>query len=326
MPSSMLVVWQTDLPIQGEVAYGPPGAVDLLQAESSESTDHTVLLPDLSPSTLYRYQVVSQGWPMSSEATFRTAPAPYASPFSFVVVGDTRSGHETHAAMIEAILPLAPDFVLHVGDLVSHGSRPEYWTTFFDIEQPLLATAPIYPTLGNHEEVSPLYFDYFFLPGNERWYTFVYGNARFISLEVDGAADYGPGSEQYAFLETALATSDQTWQIVYFHFPPYSGTGEEPGEVDVRRALTPLFVSRGVDLVFSGHHHNYQRYLVDGISYVVTGGGGAELYPITQPDEDLVTWAEEHHFVSVTISGATLSATVLTPWGEMLDQFTLRPR
>jgi hypothetical protein len=78
-----------------------------------------------------------------------------------------------------------------------------------------------------------------------------------------------------------------------------------------------------VDIVFNGHDHNYQRSLVRGVTYVVTGGGGAPIYEIRRVDDDLLAYANAHHVVHFTLAGDTLMGVAMTPEGIELDRFTL---
>jgi len=292
-------------------------------AYAALDTRHAVTLTGLAPYTVYHYRIVGGGAPLSEDATFRTAAGPGQATFTFAVFGDTRTQHRFHQAVVERVVALRPAFALHTGDLVAHGHSAHEWETFFEIERELMAGVPLFPVLGNHEGNDPLYFDLFYLPGNERWYAFDYGNARFVCLQVDGTTDFGPGSRQYAWLEETLAANTQPWLFVAFHVPPYSSLSEEPEEMKVRETLTPLFEQYGVDVVFSGHHHNYQRSVVDGVTYVVTGGGGAPIYQVTQADEHLLAYENTYHLVYVTIAGDTLTGVSVTPEGEEFDRFTL---
>ena len=284
---------------------------------------HAVTLVDLEPYTVYHYRVESGGAPLSGDLTFRTAAGPGQTGFTFVVLGDTRSQHEVHRTVVARILRLAPDFVLHTGDLVAQGGVSSEWRTFFEIEQELMARVPLFPALGNHEGSDPRYFDLFYLPGNERWYAFDYGNARFVVLEVDGMARFDPQSEQYGWLEETLAANTQPWLFVAFHIPPHSSLRENAEETITRETLTPLFDRYGVDIVFNGHHHNYQRSVVRGVTYIVAAGGGAPIYPITWVDETLIAYANAYHVVHITIEGDTLSGVAVAPEGVVLDHFTL---
>jgi len=320
---TIVVAWETDLPSHGEVAYGETEAYGSRVVDPGEGTRHAVTLTGLAPYTVYHYCVESGSAPLSEDATFRTAAGPDQPGFTFVVFGDTRAQHRIHQAVVERIVALEPDFAIHAGDLVGHGHSAYEWETFFEIERELMARVPLFPALGNHEGNTPHYFDLFYLPGNERWYAFDYGNARFVCLQVDGIADFDPQSEQYAWLEGTLAANTQPWLFVAFHVPPYSSLKEDAEEIAVREALTPLFERYGVDVVFNGHHHNYQRSLVHGVTYIVTGGGGAPIYQIGRADEHLLAYRNAYHVTYVTIAGDTLTGVGVTPEGEEFDRFTL---
>lgn len=317
---SIIVVWETNQPSHGAVVYGETEEYGTSVADPAPGARHAVTLTGLAPYTLYHYRVESDGAPLSADAIFRTAAGPDQDTFAFAVFGDTRTQHQIHQKVVEGIVAQEPDFVLHTGDLVAMGSASPYWQTFFEVERELMARAPLFPALGNHEGNHARYFDLFYLPGNERWYTFDYGNARFVSLQVDGIADFGPGSEQYDWLVETLASNTQPWLFVYFHIPPYSSV-QDSIESDARRALAPLFEQYGVDVVFNGHRHNYERNEVNGVTYIVTGGGGAPLHAMHEREPTRVAFAVAHHFVLLEINGDHLEATAISIEGEMLDQF-----
>jgi len=322
-PDSIIVVWETGRPSHGEVAYGETAAYGSSAADPAVGTRHAVTLAGLAPYTTYHYRVESGGAPLSEngeDATFRTAAGADQTRFTFAVLGDTRTQHQFHQAVVEQIVAQEPDFVLHSGDLVANGHSARGWETFFEIERELMARAPLFPALGNHESNAQHYFDLFYLPGNERWYTFDYGNARFVCLQVDGIADFCPGSEQYTWLEETLAANTQPWLFVYFHIPPYSSV-QDNLEDGIRQALTPLFERYGVDVVFNGHKHNYERNEVNGITYVVTAGGGAPLYAMQEREPTQAAFALVHHFVLLEIDGDHLQAKVISIEGEVLDEF-----
>jgi len=298
---SVIIVWETEQPGQGKVIYGETPDDGEEATDPAVGTRHAVTLTGLASYTRYHYRVAGGG----EGATFRTAAGPDRTRFAFAVLGDTRTGHQFHRAVVEGIIARSPDFVLHTGDLVDRGTVKAEWETFFEIERELMARAPLFPALGNHEQadIAEHYFDYFHLPGNERWYAFDYGHARFVCLQVDGIAEFRPGSEQHAWLERALAANPRPWVFVYFHVPPYSSVQDDL-EDDVRQALTPLFEHHhpsrgaipmaryGVDVVFNGHKHSYERNEVNGVTYVVTAGGGAPLYAMQErePTQAVTTW------------------------------------
>ncbi|MCX7681143.1 MAG: metallophosphoesterase family protein [Anaerolineae bacterium] len=318
--NSVIVVWETDVAAPGEVVYGETLSDMMRISDPTVSTRHVLTLTGLAPYTRYHYRIESEGFSLGEERMFHTAAGPEQTAFRFVVFGDTRTQHDMHRRVVQGIVAQKPDFVLHTGDLVEYGAEKGQWDIFFEIEGELMEQAPLFPVLGNHEGNHRHYFDLFYLPGNERWYAFDYGNARFVGLQVDGFADYAPGSEQYLWLQETLAANTQEWLFVYFHIPPYTST-QDNYEESVRQALTPLFERYGVDIVFSGHKHNYERNEVGDITYLVTGGGGAPLYPMHQREPTQVAFAMAYHFVLIELEGTRLRATAISDSGEVLDAF-----
>jgi hypothetical protein len=106
--------------------------------------------------------------------------------------------------------------------------------------------------------------------GGERYYTYAVKNVRFFVLDTD-ALD----PKQQAWLEDALSKSTDEWKFVYFHHPIYSDGRTHGSDIDLRVILEPLFVKYGVNVVFSGHDHIYERITPQkGITYFVAGSGG----------------------------------------------------
>jgi len=317
---SIIIVWETDSPGPGEIVYGETEEYGSSAADPAVDARHVITLTNLAPYTVYHYRVESGGAPLSEELTFRTAAGPDQTEFTFVAFGDTRTQHQIHQEVVDSIVALEPDLVLHTGDLVANGRIASLWETFFEVERELMARVPLFPALGNHEANHQHYFDLFYLPGNERWYAFDYGNARFICLQVDGFADFDSQSEQYAWLEETLAANTQPWLFVNFHLPPYSSS-RDVSEQSVRQALTPLFEQYGVDVVFTGHHHNYERNEANGVTYIVTGGGGAPLCVMEDREPTRAAFAVAYHFVWLEVDGGRLEATVFSSKGKVLDEF-----
>jgi len=324
-PDSIWVVWDTVEPTLGLVEYGLTSELGLAAEETEAAQHHELQLVGLQPYTEYYYQVDG-----GQTAKFRTAAAADQGDFRFAVFGDTRSGDAVHRAIIKRILEAAPDFALHTGDLVESGRHRSEWDRFFKIEAPLLRTVPFYPTLGNHEDYAPessasQYVELFHLPGNELWYTFDYGNARFICLKADATPpDFYPGEEQLAWLEEQLASSEAPWLFVFFHVGVFTSRSEGTLEIGMRDSLVPLFEQYGVDAVFMGHHHSYERIRVNGITYIVTAGGGASLYELGQPEPGSQAAASAHHFTLIEVQGERLYGRAIDRRGRVIDSFELR--
>jgi penicillin V acylase-like amidase (Ntn superfamily) len=313
---SVWIVWDTVERSVGQVEYGLTPEFGSIAEEDQAAYHHEVQLTGLRPQTTYSYRVDG-----GQVAHFRTAPASRQASVRLAVVGDTRTQHRVHRAVIEQMVRASPDLVLHTGDLVGSGGQASQWDRFFWIEAPLLRTAPLYPALGGHEERAAHYFDRFVLPGNERWYAFEYGPARLIALQIDGAFD--PGYGQMRWLERQLSTNDAPWLLVYFHVPVYSSRAEDDLEVHLRHTLAPLFERYGVDLVLMGHQHSYERIVVEGVTYVVTAGGGAPLYRLDEPEPESRVAARAHHYLLIDLDPSRLTGTAINRHGQVIDQFEL---
>jgi 3',5'-cyclic AMP phosphodiesterase CpdA len=179
-------------------------------------------------------------------------------------------------------------------------------------------------TLGNHDyEVGRGRYQFKLLGMPGPYYTRRLGDAQLFLLDSNVVSD-----RQTAWLEQQLADSTATWKIAAFHHPPYT-CGGHGGNSAVQRRWVPLFRSYGVQLVLSGHDHNYQRFAGrDGVTYVVHGGGGAGLYrprgcPSSYPPR--VRTRYEHGFLSVSIGPDDLAVSAVDLRGRVTDQFSLRP-
>jgi hypothetical protein len=85
----------------------------------------------------------------------------------------------------------------------------------------------------------------------------------------------------------------------------------------------PLFENYGVNAVFMGHNHGYERVEVKGITYITAAGGGAPLYDLGIEEPGSQASSRAFHFVSLEIDGHRLTGQVMEPNGNMIDQFEL---
>lgn len=285
---------------------------------------------ELAYDTRYAASLKSQEEPddLDYKWSFKTelleADKASASADRFVVYGDSRSNHFAHQAIVDAILSVSPRAVFHTGDLVEDGEDASKWEKFNSITARLRAEADFYPALGNHEKEAQLYFDNFSLPGNERWYSVTYPGLRFIILDSGGTFD--PGSEQRIWLENELKAAHQSeFTIAIFHNPPFS-TGPHGGEERLRDSIVPLFEKYGVDIVFTGHDHNYERSFYNGIYYIVSGGGGAPMRRQERDSRYSEKFLCELHFCEIAASGHELIVTVYNSNLKVVDAFKVRNR
>lgn len=246
--------------------------------------------------------------------------------FSFVVIGDNRSGDDTYKKIVSMIMERKPDFVVNTGDMIATPGDIKEWTKFWEMSKPI--TVPYFLTVGNHDAHPkvPLsekkYKEEVDLPGNELYYSFVAGNSLFIILDsyLDDQEKKITGV-QLKWLEGVLAASRQKHKFVFLHHPLYTdlGKGHHAHDSidkypDTRDRLEAFFAKSKVDAVFAGHEHYYERRTVDGIIHIITGGGGAPIY-------DKEEYGGFNHFVQVTVDGDKVSAEVMDINGRLRDKF-----
>jgi hypothetical protein len=180
-------------------------------------------------------------------------------------------------------------------------------------------------TLGNHDhEVGRGRYQFRLLGMPGPYYTRRLGDAQLFLLDSTV-----PTGRQTRWLKQQLADSTGTWKIAVLHHPPYTCGIYYYGDRFVQRHWVPLFERYDVQLVLSGHDHNYQRFAPrNGVTYVVHGGGGAKLYrlrgcPSSYPPR--VGRLREHGFLSVSIGEEDLTVSAVNLRGQVRDQFSLTP-
>lgn len=324
-PTAATIVVETDRPATVAVTWspaaGPPSSLDRAAAVTGDGRHHVAELTDLPVDATVHYRVTVEGV-VAAEAAFATAPRP-GEVVRLAIYGDVRGGHAVHAALIAQMQAEAPDAVLSTGDLVLRGTDEGDWQRFFAIAGPLLATTPYYPALGNHDvgaggDRGRRFGDRFALPPGPAdrpvgaaWYSFDVGDVHVVALDSN-AYDH---PAQRAWLEADLAAhADARTVIAIAHDGPFS-RGTHGGNPTAARDLVPILVRHRVAVLFSGHDHLYQRGVADGLPYVVTGGGGAPLYPQRcgarhrprcRIDDGALAVASQHHYVLLTIYPAGL--------------------
>lgn len=240
--------------------------------------------------------------------------------FTFVVSGDNRSTGRgvpqppTPGEIFTEIRFLQPAFALWTGDTI-YGSDDALDEAKAEYDEFLALAAksatPLYNAPGNHEifdrpEMAALY-----EARMGRLYgSFDYGSAHFIALDTaEVGIKGGLGKEQLEWLRQDLEANKNAKLICAFmHYPPFPKE-EKSGWSDKtqRDAVHRLFVQYGVKHVFCGHEHLYYKSVQDGVTYWVSGGGGA---PADAAPEE----GGFQHYILFTVDGEKVSAVVLQPW------------
>jgi predicted phosphodiesterase len=268
-------------------------------------------------------------------------------PLRVGAIGDSGFGEPVTMQLAELMASYDLDFVLHMGDIVYHvdennGPEEAFALKYFRPFAPLLRLTTIYPVLGNHEYDSAAlkdglpYFDAVFpaLPdmsmsqggvGETRhWYAVTYGSVQFVMLNSQVFWSGGDEiAEQDAWLEERLSDARFGVTIPVFHVPPYtSGLHGNDGKL-IQTNWVWRFEAGAVPIILSGHDHNYERLIVDGITYIVTGGGSSVLYPIHELLPESQFFAREAHFVFLEIYPDHLNLSAISSDGSILDQATI---
>ena len=260
----------------------------------------------------------------------------------FLALGDFGTGESDQKAVATQMCahltqqPFA--HVVSTGDNVYAKGEPEDFDTDFYVPYSCLFDEGVrfHAVLGNHDirtldgeaQVGEPRFGML-----GRYYTWKLGPVTFImfdsqavDVELDSGASSADGSQYQWVLDQVAKAQDAPWTVVVFHDPVYS-TGithaSKPGwDVSVGEPLA----AAGVDLVLNGHDHNYQSAEVDGVTYIVTGGGGAELYPCDLPPQPPVTTCiQKHHFVEVEAGPDSMTVSAITETGEILETIQVTP-
>ena len=330
--SSATIAWVGDEYGVGTVEYGETPQLGREQVDTNEARRHAVTLTDLEPASTYHYRVVQTNGSSGTDR-FRTAPADEDSRFSFAVVGDSGDGGRAQLEVAGLLERLRPDLILHAGDVVyPRGAEKDYDRRFFAPYRTLIKEVPIFLVLGNHDvrhRDGAAYLDNFYPPlhnpgSTKRFYSFDWGGAHFVALDSELYHDDRGASpeEQKAFLERDLAATRKRWKFAFLHRSLYSSSRHGPDEL-IREDFEPLFARYGVDVVFSGHDHVYERTApVMGVTHVVSGGGGRELYRAGK-ERWTACSKSAHHAVLVHIGDSRLDLETIEPDGNVFDRWHL---
>lgn len=293
-PTSVTIRWQTSQPTLGRVWTGV-STTQLTNSltETQPALDHLITLTGLQPATRYAYAIGYDEVKLASGPDYYVKTAPPAGdtrPFRLWVLGDFGDGSanqkNVYQAYRNATATHPADLWLWLGDnAYCCGTDAQYQQYVFDVYGPTLRNTPFFLTPGNHDYADSetnfdiAYYKLFTTPkqaeaggvasGSASYYSANYGNVHFISLDSQGkeggqARLYDTTGTQVQWLKRDLAANKLPWTVVFFHHPPYS-KGNHNSDTEesmrlLRERLTPILERYGVDIVFNGHSHDYERY------------------------------------------------------------------
>jgi hypothetical protein len=247
----------------------------------------------------------------------------------FLAIGDTGTGskqqHELARVMLDYHKVFPYEFVIMVGDNMYGGEKAkDFKKKFEDVYRPLLdAGVKFYASLGNHDESNQRFYEFFNMDGDE-YYRFERGGVSFYAVNSNYM-----DKRQIDWLESELTRDQSKWKIAFFHHPPYSSGKAHGSSDDLREILEPLFIGRGVDVVFNGHEHFYERIKPqNGIHYFITGAGGKLRKGDVKKNSPLTAKAFDRDlsFMLVEIDDDTMHFQVVTRGREIVDSGMIERR
>jgi len=268
--------------------------------------------------------------------TASLTPVP-ADTIRFAVIGDYGSNSQGEEDVANLIRGWDPDLIITTGDNnYSDGAAEtidenigqyyhEFISPYIGSYGAGATTNRFFPSLGNHDwdtaSAQP-YLDYFSLPGNERYYDFIWGAVHFFVIDSDTREPDGTlsTSTQGIWLQDQLAISTSPWNLVYMHHPPFS-SGDHHGSMSY---MQWPYQAWGADAVLAGHDHVYERIVLDGFPYFVNGLGGASIYNFSTPVlGSEARFSSDYGAMLVEADASHITFQFITRTGEVIDTYTL---
>ena len=225
--------------------------------------------------------------------------------------------------MAAEILKAQPELVITTGDLASSGKMDELWDKdFFGPARDLFATVPVYAVLGNHDAASPVFFEMIHGPngdGRDKNWSQTLGDVLLIGIDGQHAGE---------FVESALKGSRAKFAFLATHYPAYSSGphGDNDGSKNV---LMPILAKYKATAMLAGHDHAYERSeppAGEGVTCIVTGGGGAPTYGKLKPNSYSKVFAATLHFCLFEIQDDVCHMKAIDTAGKVLDEKTFPAR
>jgi hypothetical protein len=244
----------------------------------------------------------------------------------FTAIGDMGTGEPAQYQVAQRMLEYRQgfpfEFVIMLGDNIYGGKSPADLRKKFEMPYKPLMDAGVlfYAALGNHDDTNERFYKPFNMNG-QQYYSFKKGNVRFFVLDTDYL-----DPKQLAWLEKELSNGGTDWKVCYFHHPLYSSGATHGSSTELRLVLEPLFVKYGVQVVFSGHDHVYERVKPQKGIYYFTEGASGELRAgdLTQKGLTAAGFDKDRSFLAIEISGDDLYFQAISRTGATVDSGSIR--
>ena len=341
---------------RGFARSAPATVREFLPAETGRSVpfyQYSARLAILREGIQYFYRVTVDGENLTpppsagEELRFRTASR---GPVSFLAFGDSGEGSAQQERLANLMAAEDVHLILHAGDVAyPNGTYQEFEALYFSVYRDMLSRVPVFLCPGNHDYYTPNAAPYLAVTSppvsnvaaieRGRFYSYDWGDIHFVSLDSNEPLERaiaGTGT-MFQWLEDDLRRTRKFWRIVFLHHPPYPTSTHHANDAvsaTVRQHLVPILERYGIPLVIAGHDHNYQRAIPlskgasavsgTGTQYVITGGGGTNLFSLPG-SPILAKGAAVHHYMRFDIDGGTLTMRAKGLDGAEFDRAVVTP-
>jgi len=244
----------------------------------------------------------------------------------FAVIGDSGTGSSPQYRVAEKLAASRGtfpfEFALMLGDnLYGRESERDFQNKFEKPYKPLLdAKVKFYAALGNHDDSNQRFYKLFNM-GGKSYYSFKpKDGVRIFALDTNYM-----DKTQLDWLEKELAASGSDWKIAFFHHPIYSSGGRHGSDLELRAQLEPIFLEHGVDAVFAGHDHFYERIKPQKGIYYFLSGAAAKLRSgdVTRSELTAKSFDTGYHFMLVEVAKDALHFQAISDEGTTVDSGVL---
>jgi hypothetical protein len=336
----------------GRVEFGASTNLDR-RVETPPGTRHLAVLEGLEPGRRYSYRTVvesPEGTFTSDVRSFRALPM--SGPLTVQVIGDSGGADIWQHRVTERMAAEPADLLLHAGDIIYPSFHPDLTDIrFLSVQRPVMRQTPGFFAWGNHDlhyGTAP-FLDVLRSATNdtpasehlaertipESYYSFDAGDVHFVVLFQPFVTQYlmRPDGSQARWLERDLAATRKPWRVMISHVPTetsglhrhddfnFNGLRDS---AEFSTALIPIARRHGVQLLLAGHDHNYERLTPsEGITAVVTGGGGGLPYGLRETDPRSAAFLVTYHYTRLRFEGDSLRIQCIDWQGRIQDDTTI---